>query len=78
MNIDFLRALNYYMTLVFDNEVEFLANFWDGDPDRFELLDFTMGPTLCEVRVVSIDGRHIVNSISTAEFLEWAEDMKEP
>lgn len=73
----FIYDLRRYIDAAWDNEQEFLANFWEWPGhDEVELLEFYMADGTCKVVVMTSSGRTVTTTISTEEFLEWAEDIE--
>ena len=71
---DFLNKLDGYIRCAFDNERDFLAAFWHhgGYP---ELNEVHMASEHTKIVCVLYSGQHVVDVISTREFIAWCEKM---
>lgn len=76
-DLNFQFRLSWFIDTAFDYEQEFLANFWEWDPDKAELLEFYMANDKCKVVVVMSDGRTVTSTINTDEYIEWTNDIRD-
>ena len=59
----------------FEREREFLVRFWRGDPND-ELMECYMSSDRTRISVLVSSGATVTDTISTYEFIEWAEAVK--
>jgi len=71
-DFNFLLELDSYIGKAFDNEEEFMKKFCQEDA---ELVEFTMGFERSRVTYLIESGMHVITSISTADFVEWHNNL---
>jgi len=70
-----ISTLKYYIDCAFDNEEEFLKEFWKGRDDDM-LLNLYMGDEKCKFNIMTDSGTTITSTIETDEYIEWCENTK--
>jgi len=78
MQSNLIDLLNAVITVVFDNEKDFMESCWryGKEPDYWdELLEFYMASESCRIAVLLNCGTTISDTVKTRDVLDWFEGI---
>lgn len=75
MSNDFIKVLEMFEKIIYDNDGEFLQEF--GSDNAWMITGVYFGSEVIDFRYIEYEGQHLSDSIKWAEFFEWWEAIND-